>query len=63
MIFTKERTIYMECKKQIPILNKIEELRSKLVQVVSDKGYTNEETIKVSQQLDQLLNIYNKQHR
>jgi len=53
----------MECNKENPILNKIEELRSKLVQVVSDKGYTNEETIKVSQQLDQLLNVYNKQHR
>jgi len=51
----------MVCNK--PILNKIEELRKRLVQVVSDKGYTNEEAVRVSQQLDHLLNIYNKNMR
>jgi|GEM_PF-5678947 len=53
----EERIIYMNCNNTL--LNRIEELRKKLVQVVSDKGYTNEETVKVSQQLDQLLNVYN----
>jgi len=54
---------FIDMERNKPILNKIEELRKKLVQVVTDKGYTNEETVKVSQQLDQLLNIYNKNHR
>lgn len=41
------------------MLHKIEELRSQLVTLVAEKGYTNRETVNVSQQLDQLLNEYN----
>lgn len=46
----------MSCKK--PTLTEIENLRHLLVKSAFDKGFTNNETIKVSQRLDMLLNKY-----
>lgn len=40
-------------------LQKIEDLRHQLAETVHTKGYTNNETIAVSQKLDGLLNFYN----
>ena len=41
-----------------PTLKEIENLRHLLVQSALDKGFTNNETIRVSQRLDHLLNRY-----
>lgn len=41
-------------------LKKIEDLRHQLALKVQTKGYTNNETVAVSQELDGLLNLYNK---
>ncbi len=48
----------MNCRKSL--LCKIETLRNKLNATVYKKGLLNEETIKISHQLDQLLNQYNQ---
>jgi len=51
-------------EKEIIMLNKqttlkqIENLRHRLAETAYDKGFTNSETIEVSQQLDHLLNRY-----
>jgi hypothetical protein len=42
------------------ILNKIEMKRIEMVNCVREYGISSEETIKVSQELDKLLNIQNK---
>lgn len=39
-------------------LKMIEDLRRQLAKLVQTKGYTNIETIKISQQLDGVLNRY-----
>jgi len=39
-------------------LKKIENLRHRLEESAFNKGFTNTETIAVSQQLDSLLNVY-----
>ncbi len=39
-------------------LQKIEDLRNKLAKCAYNKGFTNTETVQVSQQLDNLLNAY-----
>jgi len=41
-----------------PTLQEIENLRHLLVKSANDKGFTNDETIHVSQRLDYLLNRY-----
>lgn len=41
------------------LLNRIETLREKLKNKVKYKGYTDVETVHISQQLDDVLNIYN----
>lgn len=46
------------CKRQI-LLMQIELLRNKMTEIACDKGFTSEESIIVSQELDRLLNIYN----
>lgn len=43
------------------ILHKIERLRQQMFQSASVYGFTDRETVKVSQQLDRLLNIYSSQ--
>jgi len=40
------------------MLRKVEQLRNKLNQVITDKGYTDRETIELSQALDKSLNEY-----
>lgn len=40
-------------------LKEIEQLRSQLIKSVHTKGYTNSETIQLSQKLDNVLNHYN----
>jgi len=42
------------------LLHQIEQLREKMFQSASDHGFTDRETVKVSQQLDRLLNIYSE---
>ena len=40
------------------MLRKVEQLRYKLNQVINDKGYTDRQTIELSQALDRSLNEY-----
>lgn len=40
------------------LLKKIEALRKRMYKAAFEKGFTNEETIQLSQELDDLLNIY-----
>ena len=40
------------------MLRKVEQLRYKLNRVINDKGYTDQQTIKLSQALDRSLNEY-----
>lgn len=40
------------------ILKEIEVLRRRLVQIVDNKGYTDSQTIQISQELDYVLNDY-----
>ncbi|WP_067730080.1 aspartyl-phosphate phosphatase Spo0E family protein [Oceanobacillus damuensis] len=40
------------------ILNRIEFLRKKMTEVAMDKGFTNIESVHISQELDLLLNLY-----
>lgn len=47
----------MKCEKAT--LKKIEDLRYQLAKTVDAKGYTNTDTIAISQKLDGLLNAYN----
>lgn len=42
------------------LLLRIESQRNKMTEVALDKGFTNEESIAISQELDQLLNVYEK---
>lgn len=42
------------------LLKEIEKLRDKMIEVVFDKGMTSKESLKISQELDRLLNIYHK---
>ncbi|MBU5266487.1 aspartyl-phosphate phosphatase Spo0E family protein [Virgibacillus proomii] len=46
------------------LLKRIEFLRNKMTMVALEKGFTNLESIKISQELDRLLNLYEniKQH-
>jgi len=43
------------------LLHQIERLREQMFQFASVYGFTDRETVKVSQQLDRLLNIYSSQ--
>lgn len=40
------------------LLEEIESLRKQLIKLVQEKGYTDESTVKTSQQLDVVLNQY-----
>ncbi|MGJ9458600.1 Spo0E family sporulation regulatory protein-aspartic acid phosphatase [Oceanobacillus sp. CF4.6] len=40
------------------ILNRIEFLRKKMTEVAMEKGFTNIESVHISQELDLLLNLY-----
>ncbi|KKE79006.1 aspartyl-phosphate phosphatase Spo0E family protein [Oceanobacillus caeni] len=40
------------------VLVKIEHLRKKLTQIAMNKGFTDRESIALSQELDHLLNVY-----
>lgn len=40
------------------LLEEIESLRKQLIKLVREKGYTDESTVKTSQQLDHVLNQY-----
>lgn len=40
------------------LLSRIEVLRNKMTEVAWDKGFTSEESLHVSQELDELLNVY-----
>ncbi|MBO8155466.1 MAG: aspartyl-phosphate phosphatase Spo0E family protein [Bacillaceae bacterium] len=42
------------------LLERIEYLRKYLIEVASQNGYTSDESIQVSQELDKLLNVYQK---
>ena len=42
------------------LLIRIEFLRKKMTEVALKKGFTNVESITISQELDELLNIYEK---
>jgi len=42
------------------ILNRIEFLRKKMTDVAMEKGLTDHESIHISQELDLLLNLYDK---
>lgn len=41
------------------LLNEIEILRVQLTELVNKKGYTHNDTVEISQQLDFLINRYN----
>lgn len=41
------------------LLERIEFLRNKMTTIAIDKGFTSKESIRVSQELDRLLNLYN----
>lgn len=43
---------------QDKLLKKIESLRKRMTEVALEKGFTNLESITISQELDQLLNLY-----
>lgn len=40
------------------LLNRIEFLRQKMTEVALNKGFTDKESIEISQELDKLLNDY-----
>lgn len=40
------------------ILKKLEQTREKMIQSGLEKGFLNDETIRLSRKLDQLLNLY-----
>ncbi|WP_249869939.1 aspartyl-phosphate phosphatase Spo0E family protein [Oceanobacillus saliphilus] len=40
------------------ILDRIEFLRNKMTEVAMEKGFTNIESVEISQELDLLLNLY-----
>jgi stage 0 sporulation regulatory protein len=42
------------------ILNRIEFLRNKMTEVAMNKGFTNSESVHISQELDKLLNLYDE---
>ncbi len=42
------------------ILNRIEFLRNKMTEVAMNKGFTNSESVHISQELDRLLNLYDE---
>ncbi|MGM8211917.1 Spo0E family sporulation regulatory protein-aspartic acid phosphatase [Virgibacillus sp. W0430] len=42
------------------ILKQIEILRNQMTEIAFTKGFTSEESIEVSQRLDQLLNLYSR---
>ncbi|GGM20086.1 hypothetical protein GCM10011351_02410 [Paraliobacillus quinghaiensis] len=42
------------------LLIQIETLRKKMIEVTVEKGFTSQESIELSQQLDRLLNDYEK---
>lgn len=46
-------------------LQEIENMRNRLAETAYDKGFTNSETVAISQRLDSLLNVYSniKRHR
>ncbi|MFC2950276.1 Spo0E family sporulation regulatory protein-aspartic acid phosphatase [Virgibacillus sediminis] len=43
-----------------PLLFKIETVRKRLIEIGDAKGYTNPESVSLSQELDRLLNLYEK---
>ncbi|WP_309245720.1 aspartyl-phosphate phosphatase Spo0E family protein [Virgibacillus pantothenticus] len=45
------------------LLKRIEYLRQRMTEVALEKGFTNLEAIELSQELDQLLNLYETQKR
>lgn len=45
------------------ILKQIEQLRIQMLSVVHDQGFTSERTLTISQEIDQLLNQYNKNNQ
>lgn len=40
------------------VLKKLEQTREKMIQCGLEKGFLNDETIRLSKKLDQLLNLY-----
>lgn len=45
------------------ILKQIEYLREKMTEIVQEQGFTSERAITISQQIDCLLNKYNKRKK
>jgi len=45
---------------KIYLLNKIESLRVEMSRIALKKGFTNQEAIRISQELDSLLNAYDE---
>lgn len=44
------------------VLKQIERLKQKMTKVVQQEGFTSEEALKISQQIDCLLNKYNRRN-
>ncbi|OZU90486.1 Spo0E family sporulation regulatory protein-aspartic acid phosphatase [Virgibacillus indicus] len=42
----------------VKLLQRIEFLRNKMTQVALKKGFTDSESVEISQELDRLLNLY-----
>jgi stage 0 sporulation regulatory protein len=53
---------YPNCPNKNDLLNQINILRMKMIQIGLDKGLTNKETVNVSKQLDHLIFIYQEQN-
>ncbi|WP_083512032.1 aspartyl-phosphate phosphatase Spo0E family protein [Amphibacillus sediminis] len=42
------------------LLERIEQLRQSMIEVATTKGYSSKESILISRELDELLNLYNR---
>ncbi|WP_087973503.1 aspartyl-phosphate phosphatase Spo0E family protein [Oceanobacillus rekensis] len=42
------------------ILDRIEFLRNKMIEVAMNKGFTYSESVHISQEIDELLNLYDE---
>ncbi|PJK18014.1 hypothetical protein CQS04_03810 [Chryseomicrobium excrementi] len=45
------------------LLNQLEQVRQDMIQCASEKGLTDESTIRLSEELDQLINQYYKEFK
>jgi stage 0 sporulation regulatory protein len=48
--------------KKCDLLNRINKIRNKMIKVGLEKGLNDQNTIKISQELDALLNIYHSEY-